>query len=70
MKISRYILFLALLPLQNGCMDSTITPIKDPPDEGTPQIQVDPSPVDFGIVPDGEQSLFHLWAMPLSIYLR
>ncbi len=43
---------LALLPI--GCMDSTITPIKDPPADGTPQIQVEPSPVDFGVVPAGE----------------
>jgi len=55
-KIPRQLLFLCLLPLQNGCIDSTITPIKDPPGEGTPQIQVDPSPVDFGVVPSGEQS--------------
>lgn len=39
-----------------SCMDSTITPIKDPPAEGTPKIQVEPSPVDFGIVPAGENS--------------
>ena len=35
-------------------METTIYPVKDPPDEGTPQIQVDPSPVDFGVVPAGE----------------
>jgi hypothetical protein len=39
-----------------ACSDQTITPIKDPQDEGTPQIQVDPNPVDFGIVPAGEAS--------------
>jgi len=37
-------------------MDNNITPIKDPPDEGNPQIQVDPSPVNFGVVPGGEVS--------------
>jgi len=56
MQISRCTLFIALLSFSQGCMESTITPIKDPPIEGTPQIQVDPSPVDFGVVPDGEQS--------------
>ena len=39
-----------------ACMDNNITPIKDPPDEGNPQIQVDPSPVNFGVVPGGEVS--------------
>jgi len=39
-----------------ACSDQTITPIKDPPPDGTPQIQVDPSPVDFGIIPAGESS--------------
>jgi hypothetical protein len=39
-----------------ACSDQTITPIKDPPDEGTPQIQVNPNPVDFGIVTAGEAS--------------
>jgi len=39
-----------------GCMDNTINPIKDPPAEGTPKIQVDPSPIDFGIVPAGEST--------------
>lgn len=53
---SRNLAYLLLLPLQNGCMDTTINPIKDPPSEGTPQIQVDPTPVDFGVVPAGEQS--------------
>lgn len=56
MKFPRSLVFLALLPFSQGCMDSTITPIKDPPTEGTPQIQVDPSPVDFGVVPAGEQT--------------
>ena len=56
MRFPRSLLLLALLPLHNGCMDSTITPIKDPPDEGTPEIQVTPSPVDFGVVPAGESS--------------
>jgi hypothetical protein len=37
-------------------MDSTITPIKDPPPDGMPRIQVDPIPVDFGVVPAGESS--------------
>ena len=45
---------LALLPA--GCVDNTLTPIKDPPADGTPQIQVEPSPVDFGVVPAGEAS--------------
>ena len=39
-----------------GCMDNTINPIKDPPVEGTPKIQVDPSPIDFGVVPAGEST--------------
>jgi hypothetical protein len=39
-----------------SCMDNEIHRIKDPPDEGTPQIQVEPNPVDFGIVPTGEAS--------------
>jgi hypothetical protein len=39
-----------------SCMDNTITPIKDPPLDGTPRIQVDPSPVNFGVVPAGESS--------------
>jgi hypothetical protein len=37
-------------------MDTEIHPIKDPPVEGTPQIQVDPSPIDFGVVAAGERS--------------
>jgi hypothetical protein len=45
---------LSLLPA--GCVDNSLTPIKDPPPDGTPQIQVDPSPVDFGVVPAGESS--------------
>lgn len=56
MKFSRYLLFLALLPLQNGCMDTTINPIKDPPVEGVPKIEVTPSPVDFGVIPAGDSS--------------
>lgn len=56
MRFPRSILFLSLLPLQNGCMDSTISPIKDPPPEGAPKIDVEPNPVDFGIVPAGESS--------------
>ena len=39
-----------------GCMDNTINPIKDPPAEGTPKIQVDPNPIDFGVVPAGEST--------------
>jgi len=46
---------IALIAL-TACSDQTINPIKDPPSEGTPVIQVDPSPVDFGIVPAGESS--------------
>jgi len=45
---------LSLLPA--GCVDNSLTPIKDPPPDGAPQIQVDPSPVDFGVVPAGESS--------------
>lgn len=45
---------LSLLPA--GCVDNSLTPIKDPPPDGTPQIQVDPSPVNFGVVPSGETS--------------
>jgi len=37
-------------------MDTEIHSIKDPPAEGTPRIQVDPSPIDFGIVASGERS--------------
>ncbi len=54
MKFPRSLIFLALLPLQSSCMDNTLNPIKDPPADGTPQIQVEPSPVDFGVVPAGE----------------
>lgn len=39
-----------------ACMDNTITPIKDTPPEGTPHIVVDPNPVDYGVVPEGESS--------------
>jgi len=39
-----------------ACMDNTLKRIDSPPSEGTPHIQVDPSPVDFGIVPAGESS--------------
>jgi len=56
MRFPRSLLLLALLPLENGCMDSTINPIKDPPEEGVPGIQVDPNPVDFGVVSVGETS--------------
>ena len=55
-RFPRSILFLALLPLQNGCMESALSPIKDPPVEGTPGIRVEPNPVDFGIIPSGERS--------------
>lgn len=44
------------LSLLVGCSDQTINPIKDPPTDGIPQIQVDPSPLDFGVVPAGESS--------------
>lgn len=56
MKFSSCLLFLALLSLQGGCMDNTISSIKDPPGEGDPQILVTPNPVDFGIIPAGEQA--------------
>jgi hypothetical protein len=55
-RIPRLLLFTLLLPLENGCMDTEIHPIKDPPAEGTPHIQVDPSPIDFGVVTAGERS--------------
>lgn len=55
-RIPRLLLFTLLLPLENGCMDTEIHPIKDPPTEGTPRIQVDPSPIDFGVVTAGERS--------------
>jgi hypothetical protein len=55
-RISRLLLFAFLLPLENGCMDSELHPIKDPVPDGTPAIQVDPASVDFGIVPMGEIS--------------
>jgi len=47
---------MVLFLLTVACMDNTITSIKDPPTDGAPRIQVDPSPVDFGIVPAGESS--------------
>jgi hypothetical protein len=50
------IAFLALLFLEGGCVDNSLTPIKDPPTDGTPQIQVEPNPVDFGVVPAGESA--------------
>ena len=56
MKVLRVLPYLALLPLTGGCMDTTLNSIKDPPNDGIPRIQVDPSPVDFGIVPAGENS--------------
>jgi len=56
MKVLRVLPYLALLPLSGGCMDTTLNSIKDPPGDGTPQIQVDPSPIDFGAVPAGESS--------------
>ena len=56
MKFSSCLLFLALLSLQGGCMDNTISSIKDPSGEGDPQILVTPNPVDFGIIPAGEQA--------------
>lgn len=52
----RYSLFLPLLLLENGCMDTTLNPIKDDPDEGAPKIQIDPMLCDFGYVPPGETS--------------
>lgn len=55
-RIPRLLLFTLLLPFVKGCMDSEIRPIKDPPAEGTPRIQVDPSPIDFGVVTAGERS--------------
>jgi hypothetical protein len=39
-----------------SCMENTINRVKDPPGEGTPAIEVLPNPVDFGIVPSGEES--------------
>ena len=48
------ILFTLLLPLENGCMDTELHPIKDPPEDGVPAIQVDPASIDFGVVPAGE----------------
>ena len=57
MKLTtRHIIFFPLLLLESGCMDSTITPIKDPPSDGVPHIQVDPETVDFGVIPAGEVS--------------
>ena len=44
------------LSLMVGCSDQTINPIKDPPPDGVPKIQVDPSPIDFGVVPAGESA--------------
>ena len=39
-----------------SCMENTINRVKDPPGEGTPAIEVLPNPVDFGVVPVGEES--------------
>lgn len=47
-------LALLALSLALGCSDQTLNPIKDRPTEGTPRIEVEPSPVDFGILPAGE----------------
>ena len=55
-RISRLLLFTLLLPLENGCMDSELHSIKDPPDDGAPEIRVDPTSVDFGVVPAGESA--------------
>jgi len=55
MRVSKNnLIFLSLLFLEGGCVDNSLTPIKDPPADGAPQIQVEPSPVDFGVVPAGE----------------
>ena len=56
MRFPRSLLLLALLPLEHGCMDNTINPIKDPPEDGVPQINVTPNPVDFGVIPSGESA--------------
>jgi hypothetical protein len=55
-RISRLLVFTLLLPLENGCMDSELHSVKDPPEDGTPAIQVDPISMDFGVVPAGESS--------------
>ncbi len=52
---SRFV-FLPLVLLESGCIDTTLSSIKDPVDEGAPGIQVDPDPVNFGVVPSGESS--------------
>jgi len=56
MKLSKYVFLLFTLSLQGGCMDTTLNPIKDPPSEGIPAIQVEPNPVNFGVVPAGESA--------------
>lgn len=56
MRLSRSLTYLFLLTLESGCMDNTINSIKDPPTVGVPKVQVDPSPINFGIVPAGEQT--------------
>ena len=57
MNRSFRILLFALLPLlESGCIDTELRPVKDPPNDGTPKIQVDPSNVDFGVIPSGETS--------------
>ena len=57
MNRSFRILLFALLPLlESGCIDTELRPVKDPPNDGTPKIQVDPSSVDFGAIPSGETS--------------
>lgn len=53
---SLLLFFTLLTPLAGGCIETAIRPVKDPPDEGTPMIQVDPAAIDFGVIPAGESA--------------
>lgn len=50
----RSLFLLPLILLESGCSDTQLNPIKDPPSDGTPEIEVAPESVNFGIVPDGD----------------
>jgi len=45
---------LVLAFLVGGCSENQINPIKDPPADGEPGIEVDPETLDWGIIPSGE----------------
>ncbi len=57
MKLSSHLLLLLpLLLLEGGCMENSISSIKDAPDNGEPRIEAEPNPVNFGVVPAGESA--------------